>query len=98
MSTPQLAKSLEANGATPSDSPAPNALEGPSSSHAKDSPRFDPATTTHVITAGINFKEYDLCDDPQADGVEGGHEKGRPIVVTVSRAIRARVSQLGCPL
>ncbi|KAK0519639.1 regulator of Ty1 Transposition [Tilletia horrida] len=42
-------------------------LTGPGSGALPPGARFDPSKTTHVISASVDFLEYDACDDPQAD-------------------------------
>lgn len=64
---------------------------------ATDEPRFDLKTTTHVVTAGIHFKEYEKCwdsnnaDDPYRQTAETDTNPSNKTCVVVSVSRRARV-------
>lgn len=69
--------SAQSNAGTATDQ-GPSSL--PPSCLIPPSWRFDPYAVTHVITATIQFPEYDGCGDPQADGIA---EEADPVRATV---------------
>jgi len=85
----ELKQILDAGGASPAESNHANGTtqpSGPGSGALPPGARFDPAKTTHVISASIDFPEYDACDDPQADHLQ--QPSGKRACVVSSQWVR----------
>ncbi|KAE8218360.1 hypothetical protein CF319_g7751 [Tilletia indica] len=84
----ELKQILDAGGATqaPTASSASTSTGGPGSGELPPGARFDPSRTTHVISASVDFLEYDACDDPQADDLQA--PTGKRACVVSSQWVR----------
>ncbi|KAK0561358.1 regulator of Ty1 Transposition [Tilletia horrida] len=82
----EIKQILDAGGATSSQDVG-SAGSGPSTSDAlPPGARFDPSRTTHVISSSLDFREYDACDDPQADDLQA--PTGKRACVVSSQWVR----------